>query len=127
MGKTYSVDLRKKVMAYISSGGRKRDAARIFNIGEDTIYRWIRLQKKGDLSPKTRTSFSQKIDLSALQDYILKHPDHVLKEIAQALQVSHQTVWVWLKRLKITLKKRPPCTKNAMKNRDRNSDVCSNG
>ena len=38
MGRAYSLDLRQKVMSFISQGGRKREAARVFGIGEDTIY-----------------------------------------------------------------------------------------
>ncbi|MEB3701485.1 IS630 family transposase domain protein [Candidatus Bealeia paramacronuclearis] len=57
MAKAYSEDLRKKVISYITSGGRKREAAKVFNVGEATIYRWICLHKQGDIKPKKRTSY----------------------------------------------------------------------
>ena len=50
MARAYSEDLREKVISYIMSGGNKREAARVFKIGEDTVYRWLRLQKAEDLS-----------------------------------------------------------------------------
>jgi len=36
MGKVYSLDLRKKVIYFISQGGQKRKAARLFNVGTNT-------------------------------------------------------------------------------------------
>jgi len=47
MARAYSLDLRKKVMSFITSGGGKREASKIFGIGEDTIYRWMRREKAG--------------------------------------------------------------------------------
>jgi len=49
MCKVYSLDLRKKVIYLISQGGQKRKAARLFNVGTNTIYRWTVLDKQGDL------------------------------------------------------------------------------
>lgn len=114
MARSYSLDLREKVMSYITSGGQKREAAKIFKIGEDTIYRWLRKQKTGDLSPKKRVDFPRKMDPKKLSEYVEKYPDHTLKEIAAALNLAFQTVSSWLRRLGITRKKRPRCTKNEM-------------
>ncbi|MEB3701768.1 IS630 transposase-related protein [Candidatus Bealeia paramacronuclearis] len=36
MAKAYSEELRKKVISSITSGGRKREAAKVFNVGEAT-------------------------------------------------------------------------------------------
>jgi transposase len=52
MARAYSLDLREKVMFFISNGGGKREASKVFGIGEDTIYRWIRIQETGNLSAK---------------------------------------------------------------------------
>lgn len=35
MAKAYSIDLKEKVISFVSQGGGKREAARIFDIGED--------------------------------------------------------------------------------------------
>ena len=85
MGRAYSLDLRQKVMSFISQGGRKREAARVFGIGEDTIYRWIRRDKSGDLAAKKRIDFPTKVPLATLSQYVKDHPDHTLKEIGQAI------------------------------------------
>lgn len=120
MGKTYSIDLREKVVLYLSSGGCKKEASKIFNIGIATIYRWLGSEKAGNLSPKKRTSFYHVVDVDALREYVSLNPDHTLKEIGQALKIGNQTVCRWLKRLQITRKKRSRFTKKVMKSNVKN-------
>ncbi|MEB3702052.1 IS630 family transposase domain protein [Candidatus Bealeia paramacronuclearis] len=105
MVKAYSEELRKKVISSITSGDRKREAAKVFNVGETTIYRWICLHKQGDIKPKKRTSYPRKVDEQKLRDYVAQNPDHTLKQIAEALGLRFQNVSKWLKRLNITRKK----------------------
>ena len=93
-------------MAFINQGGSKREASKIFGIGEDTIYRWIRRDNKGELAPKKRIKYPQKVDCEVLLRYVKENPDHTLKEISQALQIGVKTAWKWLKRLNITRKKK---------------------
>ncbi len=122
MSKAYSPDLRQKVLDFIAQGNTKREAAEIFMIGEDTIYRWIRYHKQtGLLSRPPRIFLPKKLDVSALKQYMETHHDHTLKEIGQALKVSYQTAWRWLKRLHITRKKRPYVTKKEAKKNDKPS------
>ena len=117
MAKAYSEDLRQRVISHIMSGSSKREAARIFNIGEDTIYRWLRLHKAGDIKAKKRTIFPQKMNEEKLKEYVQNNPDHTITQIAEALQLGRQTVFSWLRRLKITRKKRQPSIKSVMKKR----------
>jgi len=117
MAKAYSIDLRRAVISFIESGGSKRDASKLFGVGESAIYSWLRRQKMGDLGAKKRTDFPRKIDPEALQEYVSKNPDHTLIEIAAALNLGRQTIFRWLRRLKMTRKKRPSSTKSvALKN-----------
>ena len=115
MARAYTEDLRKKVISHIMSGCSKREAARIFNIGEATVYNWLRLYKTGSLKPKKRTDYPRKVDEKKLREYIEQNLDHTLKQIAEALSLKFQNVAKWLKRLKITRKKRPRFIKNEMK------------
>jgi len=115
MANAYSEDLRKKVISHIMSGCGKREAARIFNIGEASIYRWIDLQKTGDLKAKKRIAYPCKVDEQQLKDYMINNPDDTLEQIGQALGLGTKTVWTWLRRLNITRKKRQHSTKNVMK------------
>jgi len=115
MVRAYSIDLRKKGVSFIASGGGKREAAKVFSVGEDTIYRWLKREKAGDLSPKKRTEFPRKVDPQKLQEHVAKNPDHTLIEIAKAMNVGRQAVFTWLRRLGITRKKRPRSIKNVSK------------
>jgi transposase len=116
MARAYSLDLRNKVISFISQGGSKREAAKMFDIGEDTIYRWKRLNKLGDISAKKRKDFPTKIPLETLRKYVEKHPDHILKEIGQAVGLSASNVWKHLKKLDLTRKKRSRSTQNVAQN-----------
>ncbi|MGL5784038.1 MAG: IS630 transposase-related protein, partial [Alphaproteobacteria bacterium] len=93
MGKTYSQDLREKVVRFIKQGGGKSEAASLFKIGRATIHRWLRLHASGNLKPKKRTSFHQKMDVEQLKAYVSANPDHTLKEIGKALNMAYQTVF----------------------------------
>ena len=105
MTKVYSTDLRHRVISHLMIGCSKREAAKIFNIGEATIYRWINLHKGGDLSRKKRTNYPHKVDTQKLIQYVEMNCDHTLKEIGDALGISFQYVAKCLKRLNITRKK----------------------
>lgn len=60
---------------------------------------------EGDLRAKKRTVYAQKLSEQELRDYVQANPDHTLEQIAGALNVSIQTIFRWLRRLKITRKK----------------------
>ena len=120
MAKAYSEDLRKKVISHIMSGCSKREAAKIFNVGEATVYRWIELHKQGDIKPKKRTEYPRKVAEQKLREYVEQNPDHTLKQIAEALGLTFQNVAKWLERLKITRKKRQRSIKSAMKRNETN-------
>lgn len=107
MARAYTLDLREKVISFINRGGGRREASKLFSIGEDTIYRWIRRNKSGDLAPKKRTDFRTKVPLETLRKYVEDNPDHTLKEIGLAVNLSGSKVWKHLKRLNLTRKKRP--------------------
>ena len=106
MARAYSLDLRKKVINFILQGGTKREAARIFDIGEDSVYRWIRRYNAGDLKPKKRIFQPMKVNIDKLRAYVEQHTDHTLTEIGTALCLGRQTVCNYLNRLKITRKKK---------------------
>ena len=119
MVKAYSLDLREKVISFIRRGKSKREASKIFSIGEDTIYRWLRLHKIGNLSPKKYKEYPRKIADEVLKDYVEQYPDHTLKEIGQAVGLHSSKVWKYLKRLGITRKKRRPSMQSVAKKKER--------
>lgn len=99
---TYSVDLRKKVVAFIASGGSKAEASRRFGVARSCIFLWLERENlEADKHPERR----RKIDKAALLEHVDKHPDAMLKEIAEEFGVSGVAIWKALKKQGIRRKK----------------------
>ena len=83
----YSPDLRKRVLDFIQAGGSKTEAAKRFNVGRTTIYKWLNApdpfayQRPGPRGPRS-------IDYDALKQHIADFPDQTLKERAVHFGVS---------------------------------------
>ena len=97
--KAYALDLRERVVRFIKSGGSKAEAARCFDLGRRTVYRYLAAAQAGTLSPKTRWGHWRKHDPQKLQLHIQQHPDATLKELQKAFGVSYQVIWVRLRQL----------------------------
>ena len=107
MSNAYSLDLRQRAVAYVLEGGEKKTACHIFQIGRDTLYRWLRqYQTEGELAPKPRGKYaSRKLDDAVVAQYIAAHPDATLKELGEVFTVSAVAIWKACHRLQIIRKK----------------------
>ena len=107
MSRSYSFDLRTKVMTYLGVGHTKKEASEVFGISLKTIYNWLSLKEEtGSVKAKAMKSYEpSKIKGKDLEDYISAHPDVYLEEIAVVFKVSISGIWRALKRLKISRKK----------------------
>jgi transposase len=103
--KAYALDLRERVVKHINAGGSKAEAARRFDLGRRTVYRYLAAVQTGTLAPKTSWGHWRKLDPQQLQVHVKKHPDATLKELPTAFGVSHHALWVRLRQLGFTLKK----------------------
>lgn len=102
----YSVDFREKVVQYVDAGHQQREAAGAFGISLSTVNKWHQqFEKTGDLSDKPRRTSFKKIDPIKLEEYVTKHPDAYLKEIAVVFDCSATAVKKALVRLGYTRKK----------------------
>lgn len=55
MSNAYSTDLRERVVAYVANGGKKAIACQLFQVGHDTVYRWMQQHREmGHVEPKAR-------------------------------------------------------------------------
>lgn len=111
----YSLDLRKKVLAYLQQHQNLTQTSKTFSVCRKTIYTWLTLDKKKNLEGKTRTYKPLKLDYAAIADYVKKHEDAYIREIATSLGYSKNGVFKALKKMKITLKK-------SLKYRERNEN-----
>ena len=103
--KAYALDLRERVVKFLQAGGSKVEAARRFAVGRRTVYRYLAAAAAGTLAPKTSWGQWRTLDPQELSAHVKKHPDATLQELATALAVSHNAVWVRLGQLGLTLKK----------------------
>lgn len=116
MARPYSLDLRDRVVKYLTENSDKREASHLFQVGLATIYRWLTQKKeRGHVQPLCRKYAYKKVDDELLKKCVEEHPDQFLLEIAQDFSVTPQAIFYALKRLKITRKKRQPSTKKGMK------------
>jgi len=103
--KAYALDLRERVVKFLQAGGSKVEAARRFDVGRRTVYRYLAAAQAGTLAPKTTWGKWRKLDPQKLQAHVKKHPDATLQELQTVFNVSHNAVWVRLGQLGFTLKK----------------------
>jgi transposase len=89
----YSEDLRTRVIKYVQRGGSKAEAARRFDIGLRTVYRWIDAGL-GSVSgrPGRKSGRGVRLDRAALKAVLAKQPDMMLKELAHMFGVSINAV-----------------------------------
>lgn len=107
MSNAYSVDLRERAVAFVLNGGSKVTACEIFQIGENTLYRWLRQRRTlGHVTPKARgKTMPRKLADAELLAYVAGHPDATLAEMGQHFAVSPVAIWKACQRLAITRKK----------------------
>lgn len=99
---TYQTPHSIAALSFIKEGGSKVEAARIFKVSRDTIYRWLKLE---DVAPKPPpSSRHRKIDKAALARHVEEHDDMFLRERAAIFGVHISSMGRALKKLKISKK-----------------------
>lgn len=103
MGMTYQAPHRIAVLSFIENGGSKAEAARLFKVSRDTIYRWLTLD---DVTPKPPPRMRhRKIDKAVLRAHVQEHPDMFLRERAAFFGVHTSCMGRALAKMKIRKKK----------------------
>ena len=101
----YSLDLRKRVLDFIETGGGKTEASRRFSVARSTLYKWLKApdplarQKPGPRHPRN-------LDPDALRKQVADFPDQTCSERASHFGVSKSCVWYGLKNIGCTRKKK---------------------
>jgi transposase len=87
--RTYSNDLRSRVVAAVAAGMSRRKAARLYRVGVSSAIRWVGLQNEtGSISPRRRGGKSRS-PLEPHAEWLLKlvamEPDLTLMELEQRI------------------------------------------
>jgi transposase len=116
MTKPLSIDLRERVISAVEGGVSRRAAAERFGIAVSTAIKWVdRWRRTGDARPKPQGGDYRSHPIEAYAGEILalidETPDITLAEIAahmdeaHGLKVASSTVWRFLDRHGMTVKK----------------------
>jgi len=112
----YSKDFRECVVKNIKEGKTWKEVLEIFKISRQTLCKWLRMEKTGDLSDKARKEYKvRKIATDKLRELVANHADWTLNQYAEKFNCSYQAVALRLKKLGITHKKRNMFTKRETK------------
>jgi len=113
--KSYSVDLRRKIVAAVERGMSKTQAARLFDVSLSSVKRYSRMARQGNsLDPKRRAGRAPKVDEKArklLNQDMKERPAATIAERISFLEgitgerLSYSTIWRLLKRLGWSRKK----------------------
>jgi len=116
MGKPYSIDLRKRVVAAVVTGGMSRNrAAKQFGVGISTAINWVkRVRETGSVAPGKMGGHKPKRISGEHRLWLLqriKDGDFTLRglvaELAErGLRVDYRSVWEFVHAEKLSFKKK---------------------
>lgn len=119
MAKSYSIDLREKVVKSLNDQENPKQIARNFKISLATVYRWKNKIKTGNLDPKKRADYTTKVSRDSVVEYVLKNPDYTLHEIGTNFNITASTVHKYLAKMNFTYKKKVFRTKKLVLSREK--------
>lgn len=113
--KSYSEDLREKIVVAVERGMSKSEAARLFDVSLSSVKRYVRMASSGEsLAPKKRLGRTPKTDEKTkrlLNEDMKERPAATIAERVRFLEaitgkrLSYSTLWRLLKRLGWSRKK----------------------
>lgn len=88
MGKSYSIDLRERVLQAIEEGMSKAQAHRTFHISRSTINHWFALRERtgGLIPPPHLSSRTRQLEGAEFETFAHRHRHATLSEMAAAWQ-----------------------------------------
>ena len=115
MPRSYSGDLRERVIEAVEMGASRREAADRFEISASSSVRWLqRWRDSGSTAPKPRGGSVSPLERYAerILALIAEQPDRSLDETLaelrkQRIRTSRSALWRFLDRHDITFKKKP--------------------
>lgn len=112
--KSYSLDLRLKVIAARKNGMKLSECERIFGASRCTIWSWLQRKKEtGHVEPKKRGGSKGKIDLVKLKAHVKANPNQTLWQIGRHFQVTDVAILYRLRELGWSYKKKDFCIAKA--------------
>ena len=102
---SYSMDLRTRIVEFVSQGGSTAESSRRFQVSLWCIHDWMK--RKEDLTPRRPgPKAGRKLDWNRLRKMVEAKPDLMLKELAERFNVTIPTIAYALRQMKISRKKK---------------------
>lgn len=125
MPKSYSADLRKRVIEAVASGASRHEAAELFGIAVSTAVKWWwHWLDTGSVAPKPRGGSTSPLDEHAtlILGLVEEQADATFMELLAALRkrrirTSRSALWRFFERHNITFKKKPAGRRTAARRR----------
>ena len=118
MARPYSLDLRERVVEAVEGGMSRREAADVFGVSPSTAVKWMRRQHDSGSVAARAMGGDRRSRLGGERSFIEEQLEAVndltIEELRAALRergtvVGYGTVWRFLAKEKITLKKNRAC------------------
>jgi len=114
MPKSYSADLRKRVIEAVASGTSRHEAAELFGIAVSTAVKWWQhWRETGSTAPKPRGGSTSRLEehTTLLLGLVKEQPASTFEELLAALRKrrirsSRSALWRFFERHNITFKKK---------------------
>jgi transposase len=121
MPKSYSADLRKRVIEAVASGVSRHEAAELFGIAVSTAVKWWQhWRETGSMAPKPRGGSTSRLEehRTSILGLVKEQPDSTFEELLAALRrrrirTSRSALWRFFERHNITFKKKPAGSRTA--------------
>lgn len=116
MTRPYSMDLRQRAVSLVEAGYSRRAAARLLDLGEATVIRWLRRHAEMGSCAAKPMGGSRHDVLRAERDWLLARitdkPDLTIRGLRAELaergtKVSYDAVWRFMHRARLSFKKKP--------------------
>src|SRR5215469_10532554 len=116
----YSMDYRRRAVAYKDEGHTFKELEEAFKIPPETYYQWKRKLENGYYDTPIVRERKRKIDKIKLKQAIDENPDAYLRELAALFGCAVSSIFYALKKLNITVKKKSLPIKKSQKRNARN-------
>jgi transposase len=118
----YSMDFIEAAVAYRQNGHTFKELRETFGIPPETFYQWENRLESGYYEiEKGIQERRRKIDREELRQAVSDTPDMFLYEFAELFDCTPQAIFYMLRKMNITIKKRPIHTLKNQKRNERNS------
>jgi transposase len=123
----YSMDLRKRVIQALEEGMTQNEVSERFEVSVSAVQDWVKLNREYG-SPAKQKRSNESYDkkrgipdsrLDEFKEYVLSHPELINQEIGDHFGVSDSSIERYLKKVKITRKKRLMAIKSVQKRQER--------